>query len=267
MRKDCQDVARKSGTKISFSVNKDDSVQVIIQGKTAEALAKAAALIKQTLAEQGSLDIQIPKQFHRFILGAKGTKLQKLEQETGTKIRIPGPSDASDTIKISGTKEGIQTARAAMVNIARKQGESGNEKMDIPKQFHPFVRGRKEDIITACGGNLTINVPPQNKLKEDGSEITEISIAGDKNAVKVAVAMIQDIWNRKKTMTEVSIDIPKSQHRHIIGPKGSGIQEIFSRHEVIVDVPNRDSNSNQVTLKGEPQHLAPALNAVYRMVD
>lgn len=263
MRKDCQEVARKSNTKISFSVNKDDSVQVIIQGKTAESLASAATLIKSRLAEQGSVDVQIAKQFHRFILGAKGAKLQKLEKDTGTKIRIPGPSDASDTIKISGAKEGVETARREMLSIARKQGESANEKMDIPKAFHPFIRGRKEDIINACGNNVTINVPPPNKFNEDKSEITVISIAGDKNSVKVAVAMVQDIWNRKKTMTEVTIDIPKSQHRHIIGPKGSGIHEIFGRHEVIVDVPHRDSDSHQVTLKGEPQHLAPALNAVY----
>jgi len=54
--------------------------------------------------------IRIPREHHRFILGAKGAKLQELELQTATKITIPRADDNSDLIKIVGTKEGIDKA-------------------------------------------------------------------------------------------------------------------------------------------------------------
>merc|ERR1712226_778495 len=114
--------------------------------------------IKGQLAEQGTMEVQIPKQYHRFILGKQGSKLRALEESTGTRIRIPGP------------KEGVQTARASIMSIARTQNDRGNEKIDMPKEYHPFIRGRKDEIIANCSsqGAVSINVPPPSK---DATEI------------------------------------------------------------------------------------------------
>jgi rRNA processing protein Krr1/Pno1 len=262
MRKNCADVSRKTSTKISYSVNKDESIHVIVQGKNSKAVDTACNQIKGQLAEQGMLEVQIPKQYHRFILGKQGAKLRALEESTGTRIRIPGPSDDDDKIKISGPKEGVQSARASIMSIARTQNDRGNEKIDMPKEYHPFIRGRKDEIIANCSsqGSVSINVPPPSK------DATEISIIGDKKAVMLAKTFVDDIYKKKKDKcTEVSVEIPKSQHRYVIGPKGSCIQEIFRVHDVIVEVPPPDSPEScmSITLRGEPAHLGPALNEVY----
>jgi hypothetical protein len=54
--------------------------------------------------------IRIPREHHRYILGAKGKKLQDLELSTATKITIPRSDENNDVIKIFGTKEGIDKA-------------------------------------------------------------------------------------------------------------------------------------------------------------
>merc|ERR1711884_891477 len=127
MRNNCADVSRRTGTKISYSVNKDESIHVIVQGKNAKSVDQACNQIKGQLSAQEGTEVQIAKQFHRFILGKQGSNLRKLEEETGTKIRIPGPSDEDDKIKIQGPREGVQRARAEIMRVARNQSERANE--------------------------------------------------------------------------------------------------------------------------------------------
>ena len=135
--------------------------------------------------------------------------------------------------------------------------------MDIPKEYHPFIRGRKDEIIRNCNSpDIRINVPPTDK------EDTQISVNGEKKAVLLAKAQIEQIYNRKKDKcTEVSVDVDKKSHRHVIGPKGAGIRGIFEKHDVLVEVPPADSKSESITLRGEPAHLGLALNEVYLMAN
>lgn len=263
MRSNCSAVSGKTGTRISYTVNKDESIQVIVQGKNQKSVESACMQIKGQLSAREGTEIAIAKQFHRFILGKQGTKLRALEEATGTRIRIPGPNDDDDKIKIEGPKEGVNQARSEIMKIARTQGERGNERLDIPKEYHPFIRGRKDEIIANCGGaDVRINVPPTDK-----DEIS-ISINGDKKGVILAKALVEAIYNKKKDKcTEVSVDVDKKSHRHVIGPKGAGIRGIFEKHDVLVEVPPADSKSESITLRGEPAHLGLALNEVYLMAN
>jgi rRNA processing protein Krr1/Pno1 len=70
---------------------------------------------------QASQEVKIPKEHHRFILGPKGKRLSELELATATKISIPRLDEASDTITISGTKEGIERARHEIQLISDEQ--------------------------------------------------------------------------------------------------------------------------------------------------
>ena len=70
---------------------------------------------------QASFQLKIPREHHRFILGKSGKKLQELELVTATKISIPRVEENNDLIKISGTKEGIETARHEIEVISEEQ--------------------------------------------------------------------------------------------------------------------------------------------------
>lgn len=55
------------------------------------------------------------------MIGKSGDKLQDLELKTATKIQVPRPEDASNLIKITGTKEGIEKARHEILLISAEQ--------------------------------------------------------------------------------------------------------------------------------------------------
>lgn len=62
------------------------------------------------------------------------------------------------------------------------------------------------------------------------------------------------------------MEVKKSQHKYIIGPKGNTLQEILETTGVSVEMPPLDSASETIILRGEPDKLGPALTQVYAKV-
>jgi len=241
-------------------------IKIQISGSEPRQVQNAKMRIKAALASQETQSIStIPKDFHRFILGKAGKTLRELEVKTGTKVRIPGPKDTDSTIQITGSKQGIIDCKKHMNDIVHKSGSRHTEKIEVDKKYHPFIAGghnKTKERIEAAAGNVTIHIPPSNK-----PESTEISVVGDKDSVGRAIDMIKGIYDIKKmaNIEEVKFHIPKEQHRHVIGPRYSGIQDILDKHDVIVEVPDQASKDDHITLRGEQANLGRALTDVYTM--
>jgi len=53
----------------------------------------------------------------------------------------------------------------------------------------------------------------------------------------------------------VSVEVPKSQHKYVIGPRGSTIAEILQTTGVSVEMPPNDSTTGTITLRGPHDKL------------
>lgn len=71
---------------------------------------------------------------------------------------------------------------------------------------------------------------------------------------------------QKKNATTIAVEVKKSQHKYVIGPKGNTLQEILEKTGVSVEIPPTDSSSETVILRGEPDRLGQALTEVYAKV-
>ncbi|MGH0184065.1 UNVERIFIED_CONTAM: hypothetical protein FKN15_013883 [Acipenser sinensis] len=74
------------------------------------------------------------------------------------------------------------------------------------------------------------------------------------------------VITQKRKTTTISVEVKKSQHKYIIGPKGTTLQEILDATGVSVEMPPLDSGSETIVLRGEPDSLGPALTQVYAKV-
>lgn len=74
------------------------------------------------------------------------------------------------------------------------------------------------------------------------------------------------LYPQKRKTTTISVEVKKSQHKYIIGPKGNTLQEILETTGVSVEMPLLDSSSETIILRGEPDKLGPALTQVYAKV-
>ncbi|KAG9494350.1 hypothetical protein GDO78_001941 [Eleutherodactylus coqui] len=255
----CLDIMQKTGAQLELSLAKDQGLSIMVSGKL-DSVMKARKEIVTRLQTQASASIAIPKEHHRFVIGKSGDKLQDLELKTATKIQVPRPDDASNQIKITGTKEGIEKARHEILLISAEQDKRAVERLEVEKAFHPFIAGpynkTVNDIMHETG--TRINIPPPSVNK------TEIVCMGEKDQLAQAVVRIRQIYEeKKKKTTSIAVEVRKSQHKYVIGPKGNSLQEILERTGVSVEIPPSDSSSETVILRGEPEKLGQALTEVY----
>nr|CAI5828480.1 unnamed protein product [Callosobruchus analis] len=255
----CADIMRKTGAHIEISQGRDQSLTFLVTGIHKEVL-EARKKILQRFQTQASKQISIPKDHHRWILGKKGDRLKELEKNTATNISVPSMDDPSDMITISGTKEGIEKAEHEIRILSDQQSKKASERLNIPKHFHPFIVGAFNTNLNALmeETKTKINVPPPSVMKD------EIVIAGEKDGVAAAKAKIEEIYKRmEKKTTTVSVEVPKSQHKYVIGPKGATIAEILQTTGVSVEMPQSDSAAGTITLRGPHDKLGMALSVVY----
>ncbi|CAL8242009.1 unnamed protein product [Merluccius merluccius] len=255
----CLDIMQRTGAHIELSLAKDQGLSVMVTGKL-DSVMKARKEIVARLQTQASATIAIPKEHHRFVIGKNGEKLQELELKTATKIAIPRPDDPSTNIRITGTKEGIEKARHEVLLISAEQDKRAVERVSLEKVFHPFIAGAHNRLVQELSQETgaRISVPPPSLPKD------EIVITGEKEAVALALSRIRAIYDdKKRKTTTISVEVKKSQHKYIVGPKGTTLQEILDTTGVSVEMPPPDSVSETIILRGEPDRLGPALTQVY----
>jgi len=258
--KKLSNIEASTACKIEMSSSKDKSLTFLITGKQADVLrAKREVLVGfQTSA---NLSITIPKEHHRFLLGKGGSKLQELERNTATKIQIPKAADENNSITITGPKDGIERALHEIQTISDEQSKQAFERVDVPKIYHPFVQGANNANINALlakNPGVRINVPPLSVMKD------ELSIAGEKEGVLACKAAIIAIWKEmEKKCATIQVEVKKSQHRYVIGPKGNAINEILADTGVFVEMPSNTNDSETITLRGPQAQLGLALTKVY----
>jgi flagellar basal body rod protein FlgB len=63
------------------------------------------------------------------------------------------------------------------------------------------------------------------------------------------------------------LEIPKEQHRFILGKKGAGLKEIFDKTNVVVRIPDQKENSNTIQVLGEVNSMGDAITMIYKMVE
>jgi polyribonucleotide nucleotidyltransferase len=253
-------VMEKTGAKIEMSSSKDQSLTFLISGKQ-ETVLKARRELLVQFQTQASMSIAIPKEHHRYILGRGGAKLQELEQQTATKITMPKATEQNDKITISGPKEGIDKAIHEIRKISDEQSKQSYENLAIPKIYHPFICGPSNENIEKLKTehpNCRINIPPLSVMKD------ELSLAGETEDVLAVKAEIVKLWKDiEKKASTVSVEVKKSQHKYVIGPKGNSINEILAQTGVFVEMPSSDSVSETITLRGPQDKLGLALTKVY----
>jgi len=248
------------GAKIEMSSSKDRSLTFLITGKP-DAVLRAKREVLVGFQTQANATINIPKEHHRFLLGKGGMKLQELEKNTATKITIPKASEQNEGIIVAGAKEGIDKALHEIQMISDEQSKQAFEKLDIPKIYHPFIQGANNCNTIALlekHAGVRINIPPLSVMKD------ELSIAGEKEGVLAVKAAISIIWkDMEKKCNTISIEVKKSQHRYVIGPKGISINEILAETGVFVEMPSNATDSETITLRGPQEKLGLALTKVY----
>jgi hypothetical protein len=147
----------------------------------------AQVQILRELQQPVKIEVNIPSDFHRFIIGPRGATLLLLEQETLTRIALPRAESKSNTIVVTGAKDNVRLAEKRMLTIYHTQFNKGYERLTIPCLYHPWIRYQLVDELQRQF-HVTIDLPPPLK------QINEVSIRGERLPVEQARLRMMEFY-------------------------------------------------------------------------
>ncbi|CAG8560746.1 1982_t:CDS:10, partial [Ambispora leptoticha] len=282
-------IKEKTNTQIQVSTaNVSGTTTFLIKGKEDDVM-RAKREILSNFALKMETQIQIPVSVRRFILGAGGETLKSISLRTGTRIQLPprqeehheektSELDYDDdeeqmTITIEGDEEGIDLAKANIEAIVNEKTSKKTVKItDIEHHFYPLIAGahgqRLQQLQQESGAK--IRIPPYIvSFENDGHEGNNntrdncIVVSGERDAVRKAIEMLKDRHEElKSTTTTTKTNVPKRQHKYLIGPKGANLQEILESTECSIELSPPSDPSEEVIIRGPSRNHWKAMHAV-----
>ncbi|KAJ3320393.1 hypothetical protein HDV06_005316 [Boothiomyces sp. JEL0866] len=265
----CKDLMQKHKTSIEFSTNKNtQSLTFIITGLP-ENVKIARKQLLNILAVKITETVTIPVMVRPFLLGKGGAALKDLTSRTLTNIQIPkfdknNETDEDIQISITGHFEAIQDAKKEIDELVAQRTSNHYQRVTIERSFHPFLAGANKSNVGQLQEEfgIKIHIPPYDAESTD-KKADEILLVGERAEVLKCEAKLLSLYQDfKQTTKTLNIAIPKKQHRFIIGPKGSGLQEIMQKSGCVVEVPSINNPVEDVLVRGPQSSLSTALALV-----
>merc|ERR1712088_1162711 len=274
------------GVVVSFPRNGVASDKVTLKGAKnciEGAMARIEEIV-QDLIEQVTIDCEIEQQFHRTVMGAKGSKVQKITQEHNVQIKFPDkavenggavpPQQEGDQqrssnpniIKITGKKINCEAASQALLELVPIEAQ-----VAVPYEFHRFIIGQKGMGVREMMNcyDVNIRVPSQ----EAKSDLVIISgVPSNVEAAKVGLAeKLAELEAEKeekiKNSFVVRVCVAPEYHPKIIGRKGAVITKLRDDFKVNIQLPKKEGDSQEeITITGLEENAEAAKNEILKIV-
>lgn len=143
------------------------------------------------------VQVEVPYEFHRFIIGQKGAGVRQLMNDHDVNIKVPQSELKSNVIIITGPPQNTEEAKKALLERVKdlelekadREAKSYELKVEIKPEYHPKIIGRKGAVITKLREDFDVNIQLPRKDSPDESIIT---ITGyEKNATEAREAILK----------------------------------------------------------------------------
>lgn len=247
----------------NYSVNGPDdrprkSDIILITGKKENCQAAHDAL--QALVPI-SIDVEIPYDFHRYIIGQKGKDVREMMNKYDVNIEIPRQTEQSDVIKIRGSPVNVENAKTALLERAQQLEEEKQDRLlrsynltvEVDPTYLPKIIGRKGAVINKIRNDHKVQIQFPERGESNDNIIT---ITGYERDAEAARDDILKIVHELDEMVSDSIEIENSVHSRLIGSKGRNIKKIMDQYKVEIKFPRQsDSNPNLVVITGLQENV------------
>jgi rRNA processing protein Krr1/Pno1 len=224
-----------------------------------------------------TIELIVPTKQHALLIGPKGATLQQIQAGSGATIDMPKRETASSKINITGTPAQVAAAKNSLESLIDRgfstlthPGILSDEVTVDPKLIGLILGKNAETLRTIqTKTNTRINLPDKGTT----AKIAKITIVGEKDGVKLAKAtlkqLITDGYSPLTHEGYVKVDIvyPKERLGLLIGPNGQTIKSIQGNTKTRINIPDKTSNSQYVSVVGQPAGVAQAEKEILRLLE
>lgn len=273
-------------TEIVSEGNKDIVEKIIKQVKEIVALKESSITV----------EYELPKDKHRFIVGPLGSIRHSLQDEYGVHMDIPRPSDSSSMIKLSGVPEKVESLIERIKSLTK---DNWAVSIDIPEGLHALVAERGAifkkiqndfDVEVQHGNNTRrasklSNEPipsvPESAFPKEGEnkkftvvplvnsnlsdKVIPWRFVGEDDKARRASELVKERLEKAKNATSIGWFFVEdlSVFNKIIGFQGTKINQIRNESGAFITVPRgKKENSNFIFLVGTEDNLQKARDLI-----
>ncbi|MCJ1351064.1 MAG: hypothetical protein MMC33_001046 [Icmadophila ericetorum] len=262
--------------------------KVEIKGPKAKAEACKSRILSMSkkLEDEVTHILKIKPQFHREMIGAKGSQVNRLQERYNVRVQFPRSASnghdndsvgdnaseaggarghrsnqAPDEVIIRGPKKGADEARDELLSLLQWTVDNSHSSVvSVAKSQLPSLIGQggkeMESIRETTGAK--IEVPDRDEVDKNGR--VDIKIKGTKTQVDAAKKLLEQRAKEFDESTAVTMTVDKKYHKALIGSGGANIRNIVlqaggsdDRREIArtVRFPRAESNETTIRVEGK----------------
>ncbi|XP_008938229.1 PREDICTED: vigilin isoform X2 [Merops nubicus] len=243
---------------------------IIISGRREKCEAAKEAL--QALVPV-TIEVEVPFDLHRYIIGQKGSGIRKMMDEFEVNIQVPAPELQSDIITITGLATNLDRAKAGLLERVKElQAEQEDRALrsfkltvTVDPKYHPKIIGRKGAVITQIRTEHEVNIQFPDKDDESQAQ-DQITITGYEKNAEAARDAIMKIVGELEQMVSEDVTLDHRVHARIIGARGKAIRKIMDEFKVDIRFPQSGApDPNCVTVTGLPENVEEAIDHILNL--
>ncbi|KKK21613.1 hypothetical protein ARAM_004131 [Aspergillus rambellii] len=281
---------------------KVENGKVEVKGPKAKADAAKTRIINlgKKLEDETTHILKIPAQYHRELIGQKGSQVNRLQDRYSVRVQFPRalaisddqsiadtsseagsvrptrPQQGVDEVIVKGPSKGADAARDELLSLLQwVVDHSHSATVSVAQSQIPSLigqRGREMDKLRADTG-AQIDVPGVNDAP-DASGRVQIKIKGTKQQVEEAKKILQTRSSEFDATVTRSIEVEKKYHKSLIGGGGANIRKIVaeaggpadSSASRLVKFPRPESSETTIRLEGNGAVVEKIIAAIEQFV-
>lgn len=232
-----------------------DKITFTIQGETTavnQVKDEIIAIYEDKKKKCTTVNMEVKKAQHKYILGPGGQNLRTLFAKTGVSVELPQESE-SETITLRGERSKLAPALSELYTQAHSETD---EYFEAETWLHKYLIGvRKTNYIDFKARGVDV------KSLED-----KIRLHGPPSEVEDILDVLEtELETVRKTIIRKDIRVEPRIHGYIIGKAGATVDQIREESGAFVLVPKNDEPSEFITLEGAAEAVALAeekINAI-----
>jgi predicted PilT family ATPase len=213
-----------------------------IKGPEAKANAckKHILNLVKKLEDEATHHLNIPPEFHKDLIGAQGSQVNRLQERYGVRVNFPRHKQGADDdasvaegagrrdnqrpneVIVKGPSKGADACRDELLSLLQYvKDNSHTATVSVAQNQLPSLigSGGKEMEAMRLETGAQIDVPGSKDVANVDGRV-DIRIKGSKKAVEEAKKAIEEKAKVFDNTVVRTLDVDRKHHRHIIGPQG-----------------------------------------------
>ncbi|KAF2837623.1 hypothetical protein M501DRAFT_184129 [Patellaria atrata CBS 101060] len=280
---------------VDIQVN-DGKVEIKGPKAKADACKSHILAFARKLDDEATYVLKIKPQYHRDLIGAKGSQVNRLQERYDVRVNFPRSannnddadteagasvknhrSQAPDEVIIKGPKRGADQAREELLSLLQYViDNSHSATVSVAQNQIPQLIGQggreMENLRLITGAQIDV---PSARDAADDSGRAEIKIKGTKKQVEDAKKLLQERAQVFDSTVTRTLNVDKKHHKALIGAGGINIRDIVvnaggpdDRRELarMVRFPRQDTDENVIRVEGNKDVVEKIIASIEALV-